>query len=55
MTGGDGTKVNVVISADNIKPGTYSATWTPGVFGGSDPGRVDMDLFILMATLIQFK
>ena len=39
MTGGDGTKVNVVISADNIKPGTYSATWTPGVFGGSDPGR----------------
>lgn len=38
MTGGDGTKVNVVISADNIKPGIYSATWTPGVFGGSDPG-----------------
>lgn len=37
MTGGDGTKVNVVISADNIKPGTYSVTWTPGVIGGSDP------------------
>lgn len=38
MTGGDGTKVNVEISADNIKPGTYVATWTPGVFGGTDPG-----------------
>lgn len=38
MTGGDGTKVNVVISADNIKSGTYSVTWTPGVIGGSDPG-----------------
>lgn len=38
MTGGDGTKVNVVISADNIKSGTYSVTWTPGVISGSDPG-----------------
>lgn len=37
MTGGDGTKVNVEISADNIKPGTYVATWTPGVLGGTDP------------------
>lgn len=37
MTGGDGTKVNVDISADNIKPETYIATWTPGVFKGTDP------------------
>ena len=39
MIGGDGTKVNVEINADNIRPGTYVATWTPGVFGGSDPDR----------------
>lgn len=38
MTGGDGTKVNVEISADNIKPGTYVATWTPDFFKGTDPG-----------------
>lgn len=39
LIGGDGTKVNVEINADNIRPGTYVATWTPGVFGGSDPDR----------------
>lgn len=37
MTGGDGTKVNVEISEDNIKPGTYVATWTPDFFKGTDP------------------
>ena len=38
LVGGDGTKVNVNVSEDDIKPGTYEATWTPGVFGGTDPG-----------------
>lgn len=38
MIGGDGTKVNVEISADNIKQGTYVATWTPDFFKGTDQG-----------------
>ena len=35
LHGGDGTKVDVKVDDNDIKAGSYQATWTPGAIGGS--------------------